>query len=163
MLSQYSLIRTIYIYIAPLLVKNSKAFSKIYTKNYIYFTEYSHRRNENQQLWSSAEERYTTVATKTQSKHPKTKKAKKTPELPDASVGKGDVSMRTATWSRSVCALRSSARRQQTYFITIKATDFIHVQPLAFLHREILSLNCESTEKNEPGTLGGFWWCEKGR
>lgn len=28
MLSLYSLIRTIYIYIAPLLVKNSKAFSK---------------------------------------------------------------------------------------------------------------------------------------
>jgi len=50
MLSLYSLIRTIYIYIAPLLVKNPKAFSKIYTKNYIYFTEYSHRWNENPQL-----------------------------------------------------------------------------------------------------------------
>lgn len=32
MILLYSLIRTIYIYIAPLLVKNPKAFSKIYTK-----------------------------------------------------------------------------------------------------------------------------------
>lgn len=135
MLSQYSLIRTIYIYIAPLLVKNSKAFSKIYTKNYIYFTEYSHRRNENQQLWSSAEERYTTVANKTQSKHPKNPK-QKTPEMPDPSEGKGDVSMQTAMWSRSVCALRSSLWRQETYFIMIKAPGFIHVQPIAFLHTE---------------------------
>lgn len=151
MLSLCSLIRTIYIYIAPLLVKNSKAFSKIYTKNYIYFTEYSHRWNENQQLWSSAEG-YTTVANKTQSKPLKNPK-QKTTEMPDASVGKGDVSMQTATCTSSVCALRTRTGWQQTYFIMIKATDFIHVQFTAFwLLREILRINCKSIEKNEPGT-----------
>lgn len=94
MLSLYSLIRTIYIYIAPPLVKNSKAFSKIYTKNYIYFTEYSHCRNENQQLRSGAEERCTTVANKPQSEPPKNPQ-QKTPEMPDAGVGKGDVNMQS--------------------------------------------------------------------
>lgn len=147
MLWLYSLIRTIYIYIAPLLVKNSKAFSKIYTKNYFYFTEYSHRWNENQQLWSSAEERYTTVVNKTQSKAPQNPKHK-APEMPDASGGKWDVNAQT---SGLVCP-EEQWWRELTYFIMIKAqSPYMCSLLLSCMLRDILSFNCESTAKNEPG------------
>lgn len=163
MLSLYSLIRTIYIYIAPLLVKNSKAFSKIYTKNYFYFTEYSHRWNESQQLWSSAEEHYTTVVNKTQSKAPKNPK-QKAPEMPDATGGKWDISAQRAMWSRSVCALRSSAGgSKHTSSWLQQQSPYMCSLLLSCTVRDILSLNCESTAKNEPGICNGFWWWEKGK
>lgn len=61
-----------------------------------------------------------------------------------------------------VCgALGSSAWRQQTYFRMIKGIFFIHVQPTASATVgslwETLSLNWESAEKNEWGTLDGVW------
>lgn len=96
--------------------------------------------------------------------NPSKTQSKKPTEMADASVGKEDVSMQTATCTRSVCALRTSAGRQQTYFIIIKATDFIHVQLTAFRLTEgdslyKLQIYWEEWTRN----IDGFWWWVKGR